>query len=150
MKVSTQIDINSSKEKVWGVIADIENSPNVISAIMDIEILQLPEAGLVGLTWKETRKMFGKEAQETMWITHSEQYHYYQTRAESHGAIYVSRLNITEKNEGTVTLEMSFGGQSVNLAAKILSGIFSIFMKKSMKKALEVDLRDIKNYCETN
>ncbi|ANU23999.1 SRPBCC family protein [Planococcus donghaensis] len=148
MKVSTQIDINSTKEKVWSVITDIENSANVISGIIHIEILQPAEGDLVGLKWKETRKMLGKEAQEIMWITHSEKYHYYQTRAESHGAIYVSRLNITEKSNNTVTLEMSFEGHSVSLTAKILSGIFSIFMKKSMKKALEVDLQDIKSYCE--
>ncbi|EGA89336.1 hypothetical protein GPDM_10520 [Planococcus donghaensis MPA1U2] len=150
MKVSTQIDINSSKEKVWSAITDIENSANVISGIINIEILHPADGDLVGLKWKETRKMFGKEANEVMWITHSEKYHYYQTRAESHGAIYVSRLNITEKNKDTVTLEMSFEGQSVSLVAKILSGIFSIFMKKSMKKALEEDLQDIKSYCEAN
>lgn len=45
---------------------------------------------------------------------------------------------------------MSFEGQSITLMAKIMSGIFSIFMKKSMRKALEIDLQDIKNYCEAN
>lgn len=150
MKVSTQIDINSTKEKVWSAITDIENSANVISGIINIEILHPAEGDLVGLKWRETRKMFGKEAQEVMWITHSEKYHYYQTRAESHGAIYVSRLNITEKSNDIVTLEMSFEGESINLMAKVMSGIFSIFMKKPMKKALEVDLEDIKKYCEAN
>lgn len=150
MKVSTQVDINSTKEKVWEVITDIENSPNVISGIMNIEILNPAEDNFVGLKWEETRKMFGKEAKEIMWITHSEKYDYYQTRAESHGAVYISRLNITEKNSEDVTLEMSFEGQSISLMAKILSGIFSIFMKKSMKKAIEVDLEDIKKYCETH
>ncbi|ANU12389.1 hypothetical protein B481_0143 [Planococcus halocryophilus Or1] len=150
MKVLTQIDINSTKEKVWEVITDIENSGHVISGIINIEILNPAEGDLVGLKWRETRKMFGKETQEVMWITHSEKYHYYQTRAESHGAIYVFRLNMTEKSNDIVTLEMSFEGESINLMAKVMSGIFSIFMKKPMKKALEVDLEDIKKYCEAN
>ncbi|AIY04726.1 hypothetical protein Plano_0761 [Planococcus sp. PAMC 21323] len=150
MKVSTQIDINSTKEKVWQVITDIENSANVISGIINIEILHPAEGDFVGLKWRETRKMFGKEAQEIMWITDSKEVHYYQTRAESHGAVYISRLAITEKNNDVVTLEMSFEGQSITLMAKIMSGIFSIFMKKSMRKALEIDLQDIKNYCEAN
>ncbi|MFD1927763.1 SRPBCC family protein [Sporosarcina siberiensis] len=148
MKVSAQTNINSTKEKVWEVITDIENSVNVISGIINIEILNPVGDNLVGLKWKETRKMFGKEAVEVMWVTHSKKYDYYQTRAESHGAIYLSRLNITDKNNGVVTLEMSFEGQAASLPAKIMSGVFGVFMKKSMKKVLEVDLEDIKKSCE--
>ncbi|WP_438312815.1 SRPBCC family protein [Sporosarcina sp. FA9] len=149
MKVSAKININSTKEKVWEVIADIENSVNVISGIIKIEILNPAGDNLVGLKWKETRRMFGKEAEEVMWVTHSKKYDYYQTRAESHGAIYLSRLNITEENNGVVTLEMSFEGQASSLMAKIMSGVFGTFMKKSMTKLLEVDLEDIKKSCET-
>ncbi|PIC63328.1 hypothetical protein CSV79_12245 [Sporosarcina sp. P13] len=147
MKVSTQIKINNTKEKVWAVIADIENSASFISGITNIEIITPAGADLVGLKWKETRKMFGKEAVEVMWITDSQKYHYYQTRAENHGAIYVSRLEITEENDG-VLLEMSFEGQGLTFMAKIMSKVFGVFMKKSMIKAIEADLQDIKKACE--
>lgn len=147
MKVSTQIKINSTKEKVWAMITDIENSASFISGITNVEIINPAGDDLVGLKWKETRKMFGKEADEIMWVTHSQKHNYYQTRAENHGAIYVSRLEITEENDG-VTLEMSFEGQGSTLMVKIMSGIFGAFMKKSMRKALVVDLEDIKKACE--
>lgn len=90
MIISARIKINCTKEKVWELITDIENSANFISGINNIEILNQPREGLIGLKWKETRKMFGKEAEEVMWITESEPYKYYQTRAESHGAIYIT------------------------------------------------------------
>jgi hypothetical protein len=147
MKVSTQIKINSTREKVWQVITDIENSVNVISGIIKIEILNPPGDNLVGLKWKETRVMFGKEADEVMWVTHSKMYDHYQTRAESHGAIYRTRLSITEEEDG-VTLKMSFDGQGASLMAKIMSGIFGGLMKKSMTKALVEDLKDIKKAVE--
>jgi len=147
MKVSAQIKINSTKEKVWAMIADIENSADFISGITNIEIINPAGDDLVGLKWRETRKMFGKESDEIMWVTHSQKPNFYQTRAENHGAIYVSRLEITEENDG-VTLEMSFEGQGSTLMVKIMSGIFGAFMKKSMRKALVVDLEDIKKACE--
>lgn len=147
MKVSTQIKINSTKEKVWAVITDIENSASFISEITNIEIITPAEEDLVGLKWKETRQMFGKEADEVMWITDSQLNHYYKTRAENHGAIYVSRLEITELNDG-VRLEMSFEGQGSTFMAKMMSKVFGVFMKKSMIKALEQDLQDIKKACE--
>lgn len=147
MRVTAEIKINSTKEKVWQVISDIENSVNVISGIIKIEILNPSGDNLVGLKWKETRLMYGKEADETMWVTHAEQNCYYQTRAESHGAIYRTRLKITEEDEG-VTLRMSFDGQAVSLMAKIMNIIFGGVMKKSMVKALNEDLEDIKKAVE--
>jgi len=147
MKVSAQIKINSTKEKVWAMIADIENSADFISGITNIEIINPAGDELVGLKWRETRKMFGKESDEIMWVTHSHKPNFYQTRAENHGAIYVSRLEIKEEKDG-VTLEMSFEGEGSTLMAKIMSGIFGVLMKKSMRKALVVDLEDIKKACE--
>lgn len=147
MKVSAKIKIDSTKEKIWEMITDIENSANIISSIIKIEILNPTGDNLVGLKRKETRKMFGKEAEEVMWVTHSKMYDYYQTRAESHGSIYLSRLNIIEENN-VVTLEMSFEGKASSLLAKMMSGVFGGFMKKSMIKVLEEDLNDIKKACE--
>ena len=147
MKVSTQIKINSTKEKVWAVITDIENSADFISGITNIEVINPAGDNLVGLKWRETRKMFGKESDEIMWVTHSQKHKYYQTRAENHGAIYISRLGITEEND-SVILEMSFEGQGSTLIAKIISRIFGVLMKKSMTNALVVDLEDIKKACE--
>ena len=85
MKINVDIVINGSNEKVWEVIADIEHSPEVISGIEQVEVLEKPADGLVGLKWKETRTMFGKTATEVMWITDVEEGTSYSTRAESHG-----------------------------------------------------------------
>ena len=68
MIVTAGIEIMDSKENVWKAITDIENSGGMISSILDIHILHKPPDDLVGLKWEETRKMFGKEAMETMWI----------------------------------------------------------------------------------
>lgn len=116
---------------------------------MDIEVLEKPETGFVGFKWKETRKMFGKEATEVMWVTDSVENEHYATRAESHGSIYVSRLSLSE-SDGITTLTMSFSGEAQTLTAKILSTLMGFMIKGSMRKELHKDLSDIREFVEQN
>ena len=143
MKFQHSIYINGPKEAVWRVITDIEKSADTISAIEEIEILEPATSGVVGLKWRETRVMFGRSATEVMWITDAVQNDYYQTRAENHGAIYISRLQVTDKGDGT-ELTMSFEGQAQTLLAKIMSVIPGIFFKSATENTIKQDLEDIK------
>ena len=147
MKVSASISINSLQSKVWKLITDIKNSANLITAIEKVEILEQPKAGLVGLKWRETRKMFGKEATEVMWITDAVDGESYLTRAESHGAIYVSGLSLREENGKTI-LTQTFEGQAVSFGAKVMSALMGWMIKGSTRKAFEKDLQDIKAAAE--
>ena len=81
MNVEVQTLINAPRDRVWKIISDIDKSVDVISGIEKIEVLENPDAGLVGFKWRETRTMFGKQATEVMWITEAEENAYYQTRA---------------------------------------------------------------------
>lgn len=93
--------------------------------------------------------MFGKEADETMWITDAKENEFYTTRAESHDMIYKTRLKLNEEKSGTV-LEMTFEGESQSAIMKLLAAPMGFLMKNSMKKALYKDLEDIKTFCESN
>ncbi len=148
MTISVEIPIQGSKEEIWKIIADIENSVTNISGIEKVEIHHHPGESLVGLKWTETRTLFGKTATETMWITEAEKNQYYQTRAESHGSIYITVMRIVENNEGTL-LSMEFTGKPQSLGAKIMAGMLMPFFKNATKKALYQDLLDIKKAVET-
>lgn len=147
MNVSVSVYINASKEDVWKVISDIPNSNKVISGIEEIKVIDLPESGLLGLKWQETRTLFGKTATEIMWITEVVENEYYNTRAESHGAIYESTISI-HQNEGQTNLTMDFGGKPVKLGAKIMSALMGWMFKGATIKALQQDLNDIKTFVE--
>ena len=147
MNISTSIEINSSTDRVWYAITDIENAQDRLSEIVSLKVLEKPDEGLVGLKWTETRKVFGKEATETMWITEYEDGKYYQTRAENHGAVYISRLSLSPVGENTL-LTMSFEGTSESFWVRLISGCFGFLMKGSMVKLIEKDLADIKHYVE--
>lgn len=147
MELKTDIQINASREKVWSIISDIENAKDNISAIESLKVLERPTSGMVGLKWIETRTMFGKQATETMWITESIENEYYQTRAESHGAIYISRLSIKQQDNGTL-LTMGFSGESQTFGAKFMSVMLGWMFKSASVKALKKDLQDIKTAAE--
>lgn len=147
MEVSVEIDIAAPKERVWTTITDIEGAKDVISGILAIEVITKPKSGLVGLKWKETRAMFGKEAHEVMWITESKENEFYCTRAESHGSVYITKLLLKEVRDST-KLTMTFRGEPQTFLVKLLSACMGIFMKGSMRKMISKDLEDIKNHIE--
>lgn len=149
MKISVNTIIESSSEKVWRAITDFEHCESWINGILNVTILEQPENGLVGFKWQETRKMFGKEATETMWITDCVDGEYYQTRAENHGAVYVSKLMVQQQDEQTL-LTMEFSGMSDSLFVNLMSKLMGFFMAKSMIKMLEADLADIKAHVEAS
>lgn len=147
MKINVDIEINSPKNKVWTAITDIKNCTNMISGIIDLEILHQPKEGIVDLKWTETRKIFGKVSSETMWITECQDEEYYCTRAENHGAIYTTKMSVSGVGSKTL-LTMVFSGTSESIFVKLISSIMSFFLKKSMVKMLRKDLADIKNFVE--
>jgi len=149
MNITVGVEIDSPKSNVWAAIIDIDNCMDMISGILDIKILHKPEEGLVGLKWTEKRKMFGKEASETMWITDCQDEEYYSTRAENNGAVYSTTLAVSEIDNKT-RLTMSFSDSSDSIFIKVVSSIMGIFIKKSMIKMLEKDLADIKEFVEKN
>jgi len=147
MNYMVEIDINCPKNKVWLAIIDINNAQNIISAILDLEVISQPKDTLVGLKWIETREMFGKKSSETMWITDYKDEEFYSTRAENCGAIYTTRLSLIE-SDNTTTLTLSFSGSSDSIFVRWLSSVMGVLMKKSMIKLLQKDLSDIKHYVE--
>lgn len=147
MDVQTQIPIRASRDTVWRLVTDFDNWEKTISAIEKVEILERPDEGLLGLKWRETRKMFGKEATEVMWITDAVEGESYQTRAESHGSIYISKVYVTDDGDHTV-LHMDFGATPRSLGAKMISAMMGFMMKGSLKKAMQTDLEDIRAAAE--
>ena len=141
---SESIEIVAAPEAVWAVISDIQNAANVISGIKAIEILEaVPGPTITGLKWKETREWMGRDAVEVMWITDARSPSFYETRAESHGSIYTSRLALEPTQTGTC-LTMNFNCQPETFGAKLMWLLTGWMAKKSLCKVIGQDLADIK------
>lgn len=147
MHIQESITIKASREKIWQLISNIENSAELISGIEEIEILKKPEKGLLGLKWEETRIMFGKTATEIMWIIDVVDGFSYKTQAEGPGVIYISSLSLAEEGNQT-RLTMNFDSEISSFGTKIISAIMGLFFNKATRDAVKQDLIDIKSTAE--
>jgi len=146
MLVEAQVTVNGSKAAIWAAITNIENASEIISGIEDIEVLEKPANGLVGLRWRETRILFGKPATVEKWITDAAENEFYKTRAESDGFVFVSTMSISESGGG-MTLTSSHETKPQGIVAKLQSLPMGLF-KGVAKKALVQDLNDYKSAVE--
>jgi len=143
MSVEAQVTINGSKAAIWAAIANIENASETISGIENIEVLEKPANGLVGLRWRETRMLFGKPATAEKWITDAAENEFYKTRAESDGFVFLSTMSISE-NSGGITLTSSHDSKPQSIVAKLMLLPMVFLFKGVAKKAILQDLNDIK------
>jgi hypothetical protein len=144
MQITRSKEINAPPADVWAVVSDIEKAASRISGIKKIEVLERAAGpSIVGLKWRETREWMGKDAVEEMWITDASEPSFYATRAENHGSIYISRIELSETSTGT-RLTMGFSGQPVTFGAKALWALTGWMAKKALRKTIDQDLADIK------
>ena len=146
MIVEARVTINGSKATIWAAITNIENAAEIISGIENIEVLEKPADGLVGLRWRETRMLFGKPATAEKWITDAAENEFYTTRAEDGGFEFITTMSISE-SRGGVTLTSSHASKPQGIAAKLKSLPMFLF-KGVVKKAILQDLNDIKSAVE--
>jgi hypothetical protein len=147
MLVEVQVTINGSRAAIWAAMTDVENASETISGIENIEVLERPANGLVGLRWRETRMLFGKPATAEKWITDAAENEFYKTRAESDGFVFLSTTSISESGGG-ITLTSSHDSQPQGIVARLLSIPMGLLFKGVAKKALLQDLNDIKSAVE--
>lgn len=143
MIVEVQVEIKGTREAIWAAMTDIENASKTMSGIENVEVLEKPAHGLVGLKWAETRMLFGKPATAEKWITDAAENEFYKTRAESDGFVFVSTTSIAE-SRGGMTLTSSHDSRPQTVVAKLMSIPMVLFFKGVARKALLQDLNDIK------
>jgi len=143
MIVEAQVTINGSRAAIWAAITNIENASETISGIENIEVLEKPASGLVGLRWRETRTLRGKPATVEKWITDAAENEFYKTRAESDGFVFVTTKTISDSSGGT-TLTESHEFRPQSIIAKLMSIPMGILFKGMATKAIMQDLNDIK------
>src|SRR5215471_6489858 len=147
MIVEAQVTIDGSRAAVWAAITNIENASKTISGIKNIEVLEKPTNGLVGLRWRETRILFGKPASVEKWITDAAENEFYKTRAEDGGFVFLTTKSISESSGG-MTLTESHESKPQGFVAKLQSIPMGLFFKGVIRKALLQDLNDIKSAVE--
>ncbi|MET9832690.1 SRPBCC family protein [Streptomyces sp. NPDC006385] len=127
---------------VWEALTDLAGMERVLSGVSKVEVVTEGAFG-VGTRWRETRRMFGKEATEEMWVTACEPPERYVVEAESHGTRYVSEWLLRADGPSATTVRMTFTAVAPSgvpgLLAKLLGGVGA----RAVSKAVAKDLDDI-------
>lgn len=128
---------------MWEALTDLQGMQRVLSGVSKVEVLSDGSFG-VGTRWRETRRMFGKDATEEMWVTVCEAPERYVVEAESHGTHYTSEWGLRADGPVTTTVRMTFtgttsGGGVMGVLAKVLGGVGA----RAVSKAIAKDLEDV-------
>lgn len=143
--IEVQIDIHAPRARVFEVFSDLASCAQRINGIQSLELLSdgpMQE----GTRWRETRKMFGQDASEDMWVTAFDPPNSYTVEAESHGSHYTSTYWFEEAAQLT-RVRLRFASTPISLGAKLMS-LFSAAFMGPVKKMLLADMQDLKRYCE--
>ena len=124
-------------------MSDIERLPGRVKGILKVEAVDRPKTGLVGFKWRETRKLFGKEATAVMWITDAKAPSHYEKRGEERGVVYTTRIGVSSTPDGS-RLTMYWQGIPQAFGAKVMLALMAPLIKSATRKALRDDLADIK------
>ncbi|WP_314178039.1 SRPBCC family protein [Streptomyces winkii] len=142
-QVTVERRIAAPVDRVWQALTDIEDSPRVIGEIERVEMLSEGPFG-IGTRWRETRRIFGKEATEEMWVTASEPPKRYTVESESRGVHYTSQFTLTPEADDATTVHLTLDSETEK---KSLSGTMGKFLggigSKAIAKSLSKDLADI-------
>lgn len=132
--------IDAPVETNWWVLTDLEQLPDVLSAVMDVEILEGGETFDVGTRWRETRKMMRKEATEEMYVSHVEPLRSFTVEADNGGVRYVSTYAFTPAGGAATEVTTTFTALptgSQNVVIRLLGKLGIRMMRKSLAKDLE-------------
>ncbi len=145
--VEVQKTIAAPPGRVFEIATDLGRIAETMSGIDSAEVLTEGPFG-EGTRWRETRTLYGKQATEEMWVTGFDPPRSYVVEAESHGSHYRTELTFQPEDGGT-RVTMVFAGRPIGLLARVFSFLSAVMMK-SVKKALDQDLEDLKQVAESS
>ncbi|MGW0706131.1 SRPBCC family protein [Streptomyces sp. NPDC002643] len=139
--------IAAAQGPVWEALTDLGAMERMVGGVTRVEVLSQGTFG-VGTRWRETRRMFGKDATEEMWVTESEPPERYVVEAESHGSHYVSEWDLRPDGPTRTTVRMTFSATSTGAVAGLLAKVLGGLGARSVSRAVAKDLDDVAAWVE--
>jgi hypothetical protein len=143
--------ISAPVEVVFDVASDLEHAAGRFRGIEKIELVTPAPVG-VGTRWRETRRMMGRQATETMEMTAFDRPHRYTVGCHSCGAYMETAFRFTPmggaSGPGATDLTLDIRCQPRSLFAKMMSPLTRLMFTKMMRGCMENDLDDLARAAE--
>ncbi|MFC4605347.1 SRPBCC family protein [Rhodococcus kronopolitis] len=134
--------VNATPASVWAVLTNLDGAQDTLSGVTKVERVSGPDYA-VGTRWRETRKMFGKEATEEMWVAEVDPERRTVVKAHSSGTDYTTTFDLAPTADGT-ELTMTFTGETgSSIVHKVMMAVFGRLALKATTKMIAQDLADI-------
>jgi uncharacterized protein YndB with AHSA1/START domain len=149
IEMTFQDTIAAPPERVFAALTDLDGAQKWMPNLVRIERLT-PEKTGVGMRWRETRKMFGREASEEFEVTGLEpgkkvELYVDGTKGSSRRGYYRFRYELQPSGGSTLLRlhgEIGGMGKLMELVGRLFMGPF--------KKAMAKDLEAMKRYIESS
>jgi hypothetical protein len=146
-QIIVETTITAEPERVFAALSDFPHAAERIPGITAIEMLTDGPVG-IGTRFRETRRMFGKEATEAMEVTAFEPGRSYVLEAVSCGCRYRTKVSCAAAGPAT-TVRMATETTPLSAVAKVTAPVMGLLMKGVFRKCLEADLAAIQAYVST-
>ena len=145
MRIEATQPIRAPLARVFEVFTDIEHSAGRIKGIKKVEVLSEVRSGK-GLRWRETRSVFGSDADADKEITEFDPPHSYRVESNVNGMLYITTFQFAENADATV-VTWAHDNTPLTFGAKLMSP-FLFFMKGTIAKYMKQDLADLAEFLE--
>ncbi|KHL12102.1 carbon monoxide dehydrogenase subunit G [Mumia flava] len=141
--LSLSQDVAAPPERVWEVLTDLPGTAAVLTGVTRIEVLtDGPYA--VGTRWRETRRVFGREETQEMWVGAVDPPRSTVVRARAGGIDYDTTFTLEPSGAGTA-LTMEFRGEdtSTSRLKRLVETLTAPLGRSVTRKIMRRDLEDI-------
>lgn len=139
--------VNASPDRVFAVFTDLRAAPQRVPDILRMEVLTDGPVG-EGTRFKETRKMFGKESTELMWIEDFRPGQGFTMCGDSCGAAFRTAFTLTPDAGGT-RVDAGMEVKARTTFAKVMGWLMGPMMRGTMLKCVQKDLDALATVAES-
>ena len=137
------VRINAPIDRVFDVVAHIENYQDAIPHLIKIEFLSEIQQG-IGTQFRETRLMGNRMASSVLEVTEYVKNEKARFVSDSAGTIWDSVFKFKSCSENETELSLDMQARPYKISAKILTPL----IMGVVGKAVVADMEAIKQYCE--
>ena len=143
-RVRVERTVQAAPQRVWDVLADVAHADQTLRGVTHVELVTEGPYD-VGTRWRETRRMFGKEATEEMHVTAAEAPTRTVVEADSRGVHYVTEFTVAPSAGGASRLTMDFTAvpADANPVQRMLGRLLGRLGAKATEKVMAKDVEDI-------
>lgn len=145
LEMNIHRDVRATPARTFEVASDLRAAVGRIRAITKLEVLT-PGPVRVGTRFRETRRMFGRDATEEMEILEFDPPRSFVMGCDNHGCRYRTRFLFTPSGAGT-RMEMQFRAEGLTFFARLMGTLMKPLAKKMLVECGK-DLDDIVAHAE--